>query len=228
MLQKNTPNKKYTRPFPIDLTGQRFGRLSVLSRTELSSTGKKTTHSQWLSQCDCGNKTVSPRFNLVSGRAMSCGCLNSEITSARNTLNTGARKQNAATKMPEYNAYWTMLARCHNVTSTGYKKYGAKGVFVCDAWRESFANFIKDMGPKPSKKHSLDRSDPHGNYTPENCRWVLPTVQARNKRVNKLSPADIPVILERRASGETLKTIAESYGVHLSLISLIARKKVWS
>jgi hypothetical protein len=75
-----------------------------------------------------------------------------------------------------------MISRCHNPASASYRWYGAKGVIVCFRWRQSFAAFLRDMGPRPSPKHSIDRIDPTGNYEPTNCRWATQLVQARNKR----------------------------------------------
>jgi len=193
----------------VDRTGQVFGKLVVLEQAGRDKLKKVL----WRCKCECGNETVVVSGSLVTGNTTSCGCV------PPNFKHGGWNKAS-------YNTWRAMIRRCTISTDKDYPRYGGKGVSVCPAWME-YKNFVADMG-EPEGDETLDRIDTYGSYSPENCRWVLPTVQARNKRVNKLSPADIPVILERRASGETLKAIAESYGVHLSLISLIARKKVWS
>lgn len=92
-------------------------------------------------------------------------------------------------KHPLYFLWYNMISRCHNVKGKGYEYYGDKGVYVCKRWREDYAmglvNFCIDMGERPSKLHSVDRINPKEGYYPENCRWVLPEIQSRNKNINK-------------------------------------------
>ena len=78
-----------------------------------------------------------------------------------------------------------MKHRCLNPNAKKYADYGGRGIKICDRWLESFENFYRDMGERPSKKHSIDRIDNNGNYCPENCRWVTMKEQARNKRTNR-------------------------------------------
>jgi len=88
---------------------------------------------------------------------------------------------------PEYKTWTAVIQRCHNSQDKSYKDYGAKGISVCDSWRESFESFLADMGPRPSRKHSIDRyPNQNGNYEPRNCRWATSTEQNRNKRTNHL------------------------------------------
>lgn len=83
---------------------------------------------------------------------------------------------------PLYNTWYSMVRRCHNPKCPDFKKYGAKGVSVCDQWRRSAQAFVEYMGPKPSPHHTLDRIDPYGDYEPGNCRWADKFTQATNKR----------------------------------------------
>lgn len=217
------------RKFPNDLTGMTFGRLTVVGRSPVSSSGQEANRAQWHSVCDCGRATISPRYNLTSGKATSCGCFAAEIASANAIARTGYRKLDARTRSAEYGAYRTMLSRCHNSNSTGYHKYGARGVVVCDRWRGSFDAFLEDMGSKPSRAHSLDRfPDQSGNYEPGNCRWATAIEQGRNRRNNRLTEVQAAEIRSRREAGEKLRSIAQAFGVHLSLVSLIARGKAWA
>lgn len=87
-------------------------------------------------------------------------------------------------KTPEYRAWTHMRGRCFTPTDTRYADYGGRGITVCERWN-SFENFLEDMGLKPSPKHSLDRIDNDGNYTPENCRWATQTEQNYNRRLFK-------------------------------------------
>lgn len=82
----------------------------------------------------------------------------------------------------EYLCWWNMLDRCMNPKSKSYADYGARGISVCLAWQRSFAQFLKDMGPRPSNKHSIDRIENDGDYEPSNCRWATKSEQQRNKR----------------------------------------------
>lgn len=85
---------------------------------------------------------------------------------------------------PEYLAWINMNKRCYNKSHQRYNLYGAKGRTVCSRWRTSYPNFLKDMGRRPTKNHSLDRKDNSKNYTPSNCRWGTFQEQQNNKTTN--------------------------------------------
>lgn len=83
---------------------------------------------------------------------------------------------------PEYCAWMNMRARCTNPKHRAFRYYGARGIAVCERWINSYDNFLKDMGRKPTSSHQLDRIDTDGDYSPENCRWVTKHEQMRNTR----------------------------------------------
>lgn len=153
-----------------DLTGQRFGRLVVLSIAGRS----KQRNVLWLCQCDCGNTHIVNSPSLVDGKTRSCGCLSVEILKTLHSTHGG-------TNHPMYQTWLGMKQRCSNPNHKDYHRYGGRGISVCPRWEKDFAAFLSDVGERPSSKHSLDRIDRDGNYEPGNVRWATPTEQARNK-----------------------------------------------
>lgn len=89
-------------------------------------------------------------------------------------------------RLPEYTAWCDMRKRCYFANHARYADYGGRGVIVCERWRNCFATFYQDMGPRPSASHSLDRIANDGDYEPGNCRWSTAKEQARNTRRNRL------------------------------------------
>jgi hypothetical protein len=151
-----------------DLTGMIFGRYTVLERLNVKE-------SKWLCKCSCGNIREVYQANLVRNHSQSCGCLSVERISKLN-LSHGLAQS------PEYKVWRTMKARCYSPNNLKFKNYGGRGITICPEWLNSFAQFISDMGRRPSEKHSIDRIDVNGNYEPDNCKWSTPIEQGRNKR----------------------------------------------
>lgn len=92
------------------------------------------------------------------------------------------REKHGKVKTIEYRAWSSMNGRCHNPDNKRWEYYGGRGITVCKSWRNSFSNFLADMGLKPKPNMSLDRRNTNGNYTPGNCRWATPQEQMGNRR----------------------------------------------
>lgn len=167
----------------IDRTGQRYSRLTVLSRAPNKSA--KDTNARWVCRCDCGATCVAYGQDLARGKFKSCGCLNAERI-----------VRHGMSRSSVYSTWKTMIQRCENPNAKGYKSYGGRGITVCDEWH-SFDAFVRDMGVRP-KGYTLDRIDNDKGYSKENCRWATTAQQNNNNRRNRRITVD----------GET-RTIAE-------------------
>ena len=164
----------------LDLTGQRFGRLMVIKRLENNNRGDTV----WLCQCDCGNFSRAVSTRLKIGHTQSCGCLRREKLYKVNVLH---RKSHSRLN----NIWKSMKGRCYCESNTSFKDYGARGIKVCDEWRNDFLSFYNWAMANgydenaPRGQCTLDRIDVNGNYCPENCRWVDQKTQMHNRRSDK-------------------------------------------
>lgn len=186
----------------VDISGKRFGRLVAQHRV-----GNETDGSRWLFLCDCGDTKVIRSKDVRRGATSSCGCISSENTTARNTKHGHARRGQCS---PELITWVGMISRCEHRNNTAYANYGGRGIAVCDRWRESFANFLEDMGKRPAGM-SIDRIDNDAGYSPENCRWATATEQARNKRTT--------LMLEHNGQTLPLATWAERSGINYGVLA---------
>lgn len=160
-----------------DMAGLRFERLVVLSRAGSDKNG----NAKWLCRCDCGTEKVILGQSLRSGATRSCACLSSEVASA-----TSITHGLSHTKL--YKAWFGMLQRCENPSILHWRRYGGRGIKVCERWHD-FPNFINDMGERPTGC-SIERIDNDGNYEPGNCRWATKIEQQNNMSTNRIIQLD--------------------------------------
>lgn len=200
-----------------DLTNKRYGHLVAMWPV-----GSKAKHLYWAAACDCGNYAVVRGNTLSLGTKTNCGCLNKKERRARK--HGHARTHRAS---PTYRSWFCMKQRCYNPAADNYGAYGGKGITVCDRWKESFENFLEDMGFRPPRK-TLDRfPNCKGNYEPSNCRWATAKEQAQNRDCNpqaKIARQNVGHILELRRTGKTQKQIATMYGVAQAFIGTLEKE----
>lgn len=165
-----------------DLTGQVFGRLTVLYRTEdrVSKSGAKTV--TYHCKCSCGNERDVVATNLRRGSTQSCGCMHNELLSNRCT-----KRDEVSKKL--YIVHRNMRRRCYDTKDGSYKRYGGRGIRVCDEWLgengvENFIRWARENGYEFGL--SIERTDNDGNYCPENCRWATVKEQNNNRSTNRL------------------------------------------
>lgn len=184
-------------PPPLQLKGMSFGELVVLDvMPDRCPHGNR----KWLCQCSCGKTTIVIGGSLTSGNTKSCGHLS--------VLHGGANDR-------EFEIWGGIQQRCHNPKHPKYPTYGARGIKVCERWRQSYLAFLEDMGRRPFDGAQIDRIDNDGDYAPGNCRWVTAKQNARNRRSSRMITHD----------GETLTLAEWSERLGLSPSSIIDRIK---
>lgn len=196
----------------IDLTGQRFGRLTVLSRAE--NRGKSV---YWNCVCDCGSSVTVRASGLRRGTCQSCGCLHKERVALASSK---ANRTHGRSKTRLYHIWKGLFTRCYNPNSPAYAWYGGRGIGVCDAWSKDYMPFYEwSMASGYNDTLTIDRINNDEGYCPENCRWVDMKEQSRNKRSN--------VNIAYRGETKTLTEWAEELGISPSTLTMRLRRG-WS
>lgn len=161
--------------------GSRIGRWTAIRPAGVHRFPSGKTQSIWLCRCDCGSEMAIKIGSLTNGNSRSCGCLYLET---RNTTHGMSRTST-------HRAWRAMVSRCSDSHDKDYRRYGARGIVVCDRWLGDIGpkNFLADMGPRPLGC-TIDRIDNDGPYSPDNCRWVTAKMQGRNRHNNRMAELD--------------------------------------
>lgn len=178
-----------------ELTGQVFGRLTVVERAERPA-HRRDRAAFWHCVCTCGTEKIVCGQSLTTGHSTSCGCRNREAASARYKAISAGQAGKAVSHghhlhgrpTPTYHSWLAMRKRCLYAAHPAFHRYGGRGITICARWRDSFAHFLADMGERPEGL-TLDRIDNDGNYEPGNCRWATPLEQRHNQSAQR-TPAE--------------------------------------
>ena len=172
-----------------DIKGQQFGRLTAL---EFAGIGKEN-RALWRCKCECGNEIVVPGKSLRTGNTRSCGCLVADLDRERNKKYI---MKHGKTKDRLFHVWTSIKSRCQNPSATNYKYYGARGISVCDEWKNDFEAFYQwamSQGYDPNAKRgefTIDRIDCNKGYSPDNCRLANCIQQANNRRNTRYITVD--------------------------------------
>lgn len=177
----------------LNLLESTFGKLKVLNRV----LRRDTKNSYWSCECECGKAIVVSGTNLKTGNTKSCGCLSQPAQEENETA--------------EFKAWQQMIQRCHNTNNKSYYRYGSRGISVCHEWKNSFRNFLKDMGSKPGNNFSLDRIDNNKGYSPDNCSWRSVEDQNNNR-------GNYNILVEFQGEIKTASQWANIYGLNASTV----------
>lgn len=185
----------------LELKDKVYGKLKVV---DFAFAKNGVTY--WQVKCECGTVKIVKGNHLIRKSTISCGCFR------KVQLRTHGGRYSL-----EYNVWTSIKSRCLAKNSSRYYNYGARGITMCERWINSFANFLEDMGERPSLTHSIDRIDNKGNYEPGNCRWATKKEQGRNTRRN--------IYIDTPEGKQLLIDVAENYKIKGSSIRYLMKRK---
>lgn len=189
----------------LNLIGQKFGHLTVISEAEKS--GK---HYRWHCLCDCGKTSIVTTTHLRSGHTKQCSDCGKKSGGMKRAIH-GMR----GTRI--YKIYAKMIERCTNKNAIGFKNYGGRGISVCKDWINNFKAFHNWAIANGYREDlTIDRIDNNGNYEPSNCRWVTRKQQAKNRRTTIF------------VNGECLKDVCNKLGIKYKMVHYRIKTLGWT
>ena len=199
-------------PKAIDITGERYGRLTVIKKAHIDK-----PKSWWVCKCDCGNEKIVSADSLRRGAIVSCGCYHRERTAQINTKH-GCAARSGVSRL--YNIWGGIVQRCSNKNNPEYRIYGGRGICICEEWKRDFREFKKwAEGHGYQNDLTIDRIDNNLGYSPENCRFVTRKEQQNNLR------STIKYIF-KNGDVLTLSDISEKTGIKKARAQRLLKKYV--
>lgn len=193
--------------------GERIGHVAVVSQVGATVSAI----------CECGRTRTYAASNLAQHARKGYRLRCSETCTVSKVIDVGSMTsghRHGETGTPEHRAWLSLRQRCMNPKNESWHRYGGRGISVCDRWRDSFENFLADMGRRPSNEHSIDRRDNDGPYSPDNCRWETRGIQNNNKGTN--------VYVEFRGRRQTTSEWAREIGITLPALLFRLKSDEWS
>ncbi len=234
-----------------NIINQRHGRFVILGKAY----SNKRKQSYWFCLCDCGNIKVIRRDVLLRGCSKSCGCIQKEkglrkcsVSGCNKKHHSGGYcsshymrvwryedvshaviERHGMSNASEYKVWQDMKMRCYCKSNDHYRRYGKRGIKICDEWKNNFVAFIEDMGLKPFPEAQIDRIDNDGDYEPKNCRWVTRIENRRNTSRNKLTIEKAREIRKIYKKGKiSCVKLGKLYGVNGANIFNVIHHKIWA
>lgn len=196
----------------IDIMNQRFGRLTVIKKSE-----QKSSCAMWECLCDCGSKIVARGTALRSGKTQSCGCYQRDRFKEVLAEKKNAHPIHGETGARLYRIWRSMKNRCYNPKHKYYSLYGGRGISMCDEWKNDYVSF-RDWAVthEYSETMSIDRIDNNKGYCPENCKFIYYKDQPKNRRTNHT--------VEINGEKMTASECSRRYGIPISTVIFRANR----
>lgn len=196
-----------------DLTGKRFGELTVLERAKSKKTPSGKSRTMWRCKCDCGKESIVDASSLKRGTTTTCG-------THKSVKNINAHKTHGMSRTRIYTEWIAMKSRFYNSSSPDFSRYGGRGITVCDEWLHDFQAFYDwAMANGYAEDLSIDRIDVNGNYEPSNCRWADDELQSNNKRNNRF--------FEHNGQIKTINQWSREFGINRNTLYSRIEKYKW-